>query len=297
MDRKRIEQRPPSANLPPMFERDGKSVLTGLSMGRRLPRYAVLAVRDPQAYNEDIADTIARQLTDVEEVSRKCMSTLLRGKFEGTELLVCSTGSGAADAEVLIMDLMHYAGVDTFVRCGCTGTQQVGVEVGDIVIASGAVRDDGLTRDYIEPQYPAAADGEVLLALTEAAQRQGHTHHVGLLRSNDSIYCGQGRPACGYLQHPQDNVVNYWANAGVLGLDRETSTLLTLPQLFGGRGGSVCVVTNSSVTRARGEPGDIEKAIRTVLGGIALLAGRDRQKEARGQAYWTPFCAEEGAGQ
>ena len=39
------------------------------------------------------------------------------------------------------------------------------------------------------------------------------------------------------------------------------------------------------------------EAIRTVLGGIALLAGRDRQKEARGQAYWTPFCAEEGAGQ
>ena len=192
------------------------------------------------------------------------------------------------------MDLMYYAGVDTFVRCGCTGTQQVGVEVGDIVIASGAVRDDGLTKDYIQPQYPAVADSELLLALTEAAQRQEYSHHVGLLRSNDSIYCGQGRPACGYLQHPQDNIVNYWANAGVLGLDRETSTVLTLPQLFGGRGGSVCVVTNSSVTRARGAAEDIEKAIHTVLYGISLLSGRDRQKQARGQEVWTPFCAGEG---
>lgn len=293
MNREQISRRPASANLPPMFERDGKSVLTGLSMGQRLPRYAVLAVRDPQAYNEDIADTIARQLTGVEEISRKCMSTLLRGTFGGTDILICSTGSGAADAEVLIMDLMHYAGVDTFVRCGCTGTQQVGVEVGDIVITSGAVRDDGLTRDYVQPQYPAAANGEVLLALTEAAQRQGYAHHVGIIRSNDSIYCGQGRPACGYLQHPQDNIVNYWANAGVLGLDRETSTVLTLPQLFGGRGGSVCVVTNSSVTRDRGAAGDIDMAIRTVLQGIALLSKRDQQKRARDQEVWTPFCAEE----
>ena len=292
MDREKIKQRPASADLPPMFERDGKSVLTGLTIGQKLPRYAILAVRDPQAGREDIADTIAAHLSDVHEISRKSMSTLLCGTVNGVEVLVCSTGSGAADAEVLIMDLMHYADVDTFIRCGCTGTQQIGVEVGSLIIASGAVRDDGLTRDYVAPQFPALADQEVLMALAESAQRQAYRFQIGIIRSNDSIYCGQGRPACGYLQHPQDNIVHYWANAGVLGLDRETSTVLTLPQLFGKRGGSVCVVTNSSLTSQRSAAEDINTAIATILNGIVLLARRDQQKQKCNQEIWTPFCGE-----
>ena len=130
------------------------------------------------------------------------------------------------------------------------------------------------------------------MALVEAAQRNGYSHHVGIMRSNDSIYCGQGRPACGYLQHPQDNIVHYWANAGILGLDRETSTVLTLPQLFGKRGGSVCVVTNSSLTSARSSAEAINDAILTILHAIDLLARRDREKEELHQEMWTPFCAE-----
>lgn len=292
MDREKIKQRPLSADMPPMFEQNGRSVLTGLTIGQKLPKYAILAVRDPQAGKEDIADTIAAHLTDVQEISRKSMSTLLCGKIDGTQVLVCSTGSGAADAEVLIMDLMHYAGVDTFIRCGCTGTQQIGVDVGSIIIASGAVRDDGLTRDYVAPQFPATADPEVLMALVESAQRSGYDYHIGIIRSNDSIYCGQGRPACGYLQYPQDNIVHYWANAGVLGLDRETSTVLTLPLLFGKRGGSVCVVTNSSVTSERSAAEDINTAISTILKAVALLAQRDDEKQKHHQQVWTPFCKE-----
>lgn len=139
-----------------------------------------------------------------------------------------------------MVDLMQYGGVDTFLRIGTSGTQRPDLNVGDIVITSGAVRDEGLTKEYIDACYPAIASYELMLPMIESAQARSLRYHVGITRSNDAIYCGQGRPVMGYL--PNEGVVEHWVNAGVLNVERETAAILTLAQLFHARGGSICTV-------------------------------------------------------
>ena len=50
---------------PPLFEVNGKAVLTGLTKGEKLTRYAILAVRDPLGFEKDAADVIADSMSDV----------------------------------------------------------------------------------------------------------------------------------------------------------------------------------------------------------------------------------------
>ena len=273
---------------PPLFEKDGAAVLTGLKKGERIGRYAILAVRDPLGFADDPADVVAAKLENVRTVCRNPMYTTVAGQYKGADIIVCSSGSGGPDAEIALMDLMQYGGCDTFIRLGTSGTQREDLHVGDIVISAGAVRDEGLTKEYVAPQYPALSSYEVVLPMIEAAQAGGLRYHVGITRSNDSIYCGQGRAVMGYLPHNQEPVVEYWVNAGILNVERETAAILTLPQLFGARAGAVNTICNSSVTQKVGVEQGVDGAIRVCLEGLAILARRDRAKEAAGQKYWTP---------
>lgn len=273
---------------PPLFIENGRTILTNLKSGSSKARYAILAVRDPLGFSDDPCDVVAKYMTDVREITRNPMYTLVQGTYKGAEIIVSSMGSGGPDAEIAILDLMQCSSCDTFIRLGTSGTQREDLSVGDIVISSGAVRDEGLTKEYIAPQYPAMSSYEVMLPMIEAAQNAKLRYHVGITRSNDSIYCGQGRAVMGYLPYHQEPVVEYWVNAGVLNVERETAAILTLSQLFGARAGAVNTICNSSVTKKVGVSQGISDAILVTLEGLALLAKRDGEKEEAGQKYWTP---------
>lgn len=278
------------AARPPMFVSGGSSVLTGLKLERtKIGRYVILAVRDPLGFAGDAADEIASELSDVTEVTRNGMFTILTGTYKGTLITVCSTGSGAPETELAMVDLLQYGGADTFLRVGTSGTQQPHVAVGDLIITSGAVRDEGASKEYVGEQFPAVASYELLISLVEAAQRAGARFHVGITRSNDSIYCGQGRPVKCYLQPPQTHVVEYWVRAGVLNVDRETSLILTLAQLFGCRGGSICTACNSSVSSTLSVGEGVTNAIHVALEGFSILANHDAAKKNACQQWWSPF--------
>ncbi len=273
---------------PPLFVKDDTTILTNLKKGEANARYAILAVRDPLGFHDDPADVVGAYMEDVHEISRNPMYTVVSGRYKDAEIIVCSMGSGGPDAEIAILDLMQFSGCDTFIRLGTSGTQRDDLNVGDIVISSGAVRDEGLTKEYIAPQYPALSSYEVMLPMIEAAQKMGMRYHVGITRSNDSIYCGQGRAVMGYLPHTQEPVVEYWVNAGILNVERETAAILTLSELFGARGGAVNTICNSSVTKNVGVTQGVDDAIKVTLEGLALLARRDKAKEKAGLKYWVP---------
>lgn len=273
---------------PPLFEENGKAVLTGFKVGEKRTRYAIIAVHDPLGFRSEVADYIAGFMNNATDVTRNTMFTIVNAFYKDTEILIASTGSGAPETEIVLMDMMHYAGVDTFLRIGTSGTQRADVNVGDVIITSGAVRDEGLTKEYISSTYPAIANYELLVAMIESAEVLKLDYHVGITRSSDSIYCGQGRTANGYIPATQERTVEYWRNAGVLNVERETSAILTLPLLFGARGGAVNVACNSSVTQKVGVTQGIDDAIRVGLDGLAMLAKWDKLKEKAGKKWWYP---------
>lgn len=90
------------------------------------------------------------------------------GTLDGVKVSVTSTGIGGPSAAIAMEELVR-CGADTFVRIGTCGGMQPEVKSGDVVIATGAIRMEGTSREYAPIEFPAVADLCVTNALREAA--------------------------------------------------------------------------------------------------------------------------------
>lgn len=261
---------------PPLFEKNGNALMTGVSMNN-VARYVILVVRDPLGYKLDAAEEVASYLDNPKMVADTKMFITYTGTYKNTPVSICSTGSGAPDTELAISDFIRFTKADTFIRLGTSGTYRGDVNVGDLVIAEGAVRDEGTTKSYVKTIYPAVSDYWVTTALLTAAQELGYKYHLGITLSTDSIYCGQGRPLEGYYQEEHKSIPLYWKNAGVLNFERETSAILTLSRLLKRRGGALNVVVNNMETGILDPGAGAKESILTTLEGVHILEKFDRE--------------------
>lgn len=154
-----------------------------------------------------------------EKFSREYRS--LTGEYKGVRILAMSTGMGGTSTGIAVEELSRI-GVKAMIRIGSCGTLQPQVNVGDMIIVNGAVRDDGASQTYIDPTFPAVPDTGLMLACIQAAQENGFSYHVGIARSHDSFYTDVN-----------DEINAYWSAQGVLGCDMETAALFTIGHLRG----------------------------------------------------------------
>lgn len=270
---------------------DGRPALTGLDPSL-VGEYVVMTVRDPLcAYDGDPAEQIGQRLDNARAAGHTGMFSLWSGTFEGAPITVVSGGSGAPEAELAMHELLQFTNASTFLRIGGSGGMHPDVAPGDVVIARGVVRDDGMSAAYVPTSWPAASSPDLVLALVSAAERLGVRYHVGLTRSTDSDFVAGGRPGVGgYLQPWHLDVVESWARAGVLNGDRESSAVVTLATLFGRRGGSVCSVADNVATGATFEAGaGHDSAIEVGLRALALLHRMDEARRAADAQRWHPL--------
>jgi uridine phosphorylase len=274
---------------PPDFVEEGRTVLTGVTEGSVAP-YVLVAVRDPLGFDRDAAEVISDRFDNRRLVADTGMFVTYTGAYRGVPVTVCSTGSGAPDTEIAFAELAGAVsgGRPTFIRVGTSGSAAAGVDVGDLVITTAAVRSEGTTRAYVPPEYPAVASFEAVASLADAATAGGHRFHLGITRSTDSIYAGQGREILGFAPPGTAAMAGQWTDVGVLNYERETSLLLTLANVFGFRGGSVCSVVNSAVTGKLDSGAGVQAAIETALEAVVLMARRDRLAADAASAVWVP---------
>jgi uridine phosphorylase len=168
-----------------------------------------------------------------------------------TPVLVTSTGIGGPSASIAIDELAQI-GVTTFLRVGTTGAIQPHVNVGDVVITTGAVRLDGASTHYAPIEFPAVAHPDVVNAAIGAARALGVAARVGVSASCDTFYPGQERvdSFTGYVPRRFQGATEEWRQLHVLNYEMEAATLLTMTAAMGLRGGCVAGVV---VNRTRGE--------------------------------------------
>ncbi|HOA85411.1 MAG TPA: uridine phosphorylase [Bacillota bacterium] len=220
-------------------------------------------------------EKIAAYLEEPEHLGSNREFNIWRGRLSGERVLVCSTGIGGPSTAIAVEELAA-CGVHTFIRVGTCGGIALGVRTGDIVIASGAVRQDGTSREYAPIEFPAVPDTEVLIALREAADKLGYTSHTGVVQSKDSFY-GQHSP--GKMAVAGELLAKWeaWKKLGVLASEMEASTLFTVSSLLGVRAGAVFhVIWNqeraaSGLDKATDENHDTGLAIKTAVTAVGLL--------------------------
>lgn len=164
-------------------------------------------------------DVIAQCLENVEELTFNREYRSIVGTYKGMRVIGISTGMGGSSVAIAVEELKNI-GVHTMMRIGSAGALQKGIDLGDLVICEAAVRDDGASRCYIDPIYPAAPDYRLINHCVEAAKDLDYRYHVGVVLSHESFY---------YDEDQEDSIK--WSKKGVLATDFETAALYTVGRL------------------------------------------------------------------
>ncbi|AKH97972.1 nucleoside phosphorylase [Halanaeroarchaeum sulfurireducens] len=240
--------------------------------------------------NPERVERITQFWEDAEQRGEHREYRTVTGTYDDVPISVTSTGIGSPSAAIAVEELARI-GADTLVRVGSSGGIQPGMNVGDLVITSGAVRQEGTSDEYVREDYPAVADREVVSALVAAAERLGYEYHVGLTMSADSFYAGQGRPGFnGFEAAGSEGRLEALRSANVKNVEMEASAILTLANLYGLRAGAVCSVYANRITGEFRQEGD-ERAAEVASLAVSLLAAMDEKKRTAGVDHWHPGLA------
>jgi uridine phosphorylase len=150
--------------------------------------------------------------------------------------VVCATsGMGAPSASIVVNELAQ-VGITTIIRIGTSGSIQPHVHIGSVVIASAALCRHGAADDIAPPEYPAAADPFLTVALAHAAQADGVVHHVGVIASVDTFFEGQERTASSANPHLLRRLrgsMDEYVHLGILSYEMEAGTLFKMGGVYG----------------------------------------------------------------
>lgn len=172
-------------------------------------------------------DRIARFLEKPEFLGQNREFRAMRGWYQGVEILVLSTGIGGPSTAIAIEELCQI-GVNTLIRIGSCGALQSTLALGELIIAHGAVADDGTSKTYAPLSYPACASPQLTATLMTQAKKMHIPAACGLIRSHDSFYTDN-----------EAELEREWSARGVLAADMETAALMVVGGLRGLRTASI----------------------------------------------------------
>ena len=200
------------------------------------------------------------------------------GTLDGVKVSVTSTGIGGPSASIAMEELVR-CGADTFVRIGTCGGMQVPVKSGDVVVATGAIRMEGTSREYAPIEFPAVADLTVTNALVAAADAQGFDFHAGVVQCKDSFY-GQHEPEVKPVSYELLSKWEAWKRLGCLASEMESAALFVVASALKVRCGSCFVVVANQEREALGLDNpvvhDTDGAIRVAVEAIRNLIRVDQ---------------------
>ena len=227
---------------------------------------------------------IARYLDGAAHLRTNREYEIWNGTLLGEPVSVVSTGIGGPSAAIAMEELANL-GAHTFVRVGTCGGIALKVRSGDVVVATGAVRMEGTSREYAPLEWPAVPDLQVTCALTRAAEALGMSWHAGVVQCKDSFY-GQHSPGRMPVARELEQKWEAWKRLGVLASEMESAALFTVAACRGVRCGSVFHVIWNQEREAAGldqeESHDTDAAIRVGVEALKDLIARDRERPEGG---------------
>lgn len=250
----------------------GKQYHIGLKPGDLAP--TILLCGDPAR-----VEKAARHLRKTGPAIRHREYVTVTGTYQGVPVSVMATGMGPDNTEIAVVEIAQIVNSPTLIRIGSSGGLQKEMDLGDMVISTGAVRLENTTNFFVCEGYPAVAHYEVVQALITAAKNLKFPFHVGLTATAPGFYGAQGRTVPGFKPKDPD-IPKKLAEMNVKNLEMEASALFVLSTLAGFRAGAVCAIyanrhANRFIDEETMKKAE-EKCILTGLKAAAILARRKK---------------------
>lgn len=202
------------------------------------------------------------------------------GYLDGEKVSVTSTGIGGPSASIAMEELAK-CGADTFVRIGTCGGIDLDVMGGDVVVATGAIRMEGTSKEYAPIEFPAVANLDVVNALVSSCKELGYRYHTGVVQCKDAFY-GQHDPEIMPVSYELLNKWEAWKRLGTKASEMESAALFIVASHLGVRCGSTFLVMGNQERNALGMENpivhDTESAITVAVEAIRKLIKEDKQK-------------------
>ncbi len=207
------------------------------------------------------------------------------GTLLDTPVSVTSTGIGGPSAAIALEELVA-CGAKSFIRVGTCGGIDLKVRGGDVVIATGAIRMEGTSKEYAPIEFPAVSDWEVTSQLVKSASEQGIPYHTGVVQCKDAFY-GQHRPevmpTAGELMYKWQA----WKMLDALASEMESAALFIVASYLRVRIGTVLLVIANQEREKAGmenrQVHDMQRGINVAVGAIKRLIRRDIRNAEMGR--------------
>lgn len=249
-----------------VYSDDGKLYHIQVAPGE-VGRYVILP-GDPKR-----CKAIAKYFDDPILVADSREFVTYTGYLDGEKVSVTSTGIGGPSASIAMEELVQ-AGADTFVRVGTCGGMQTEIMGGDLVVATGAIRMEGTSKEYAPIEFPAVANLDVVNALVSSAKEQKAVFHTGIVECKDSFY-GQHSPETKPVSYELENKWEAWIRLGTLASEMESAALFTVASYLKVRCGSVFLVVANQERAKQGlsnpQAHDTDLAVRVGVGAVRKL--------------------------
>lgn len=253
------------------YSSDGEQYHIGLKAGD-VGKYVILP-GDPKRCKK-----IAEYFDNAELIADRREFVTYTGFLNGEKVSVTSTGIGGPSSAIAMEELVN-VGADTFIRVGTCGGMEVNVKGGDVVIATGAIRMEGTSKEYAPIEFPAVADLDITNALVSAAKNLNYEYHTGVVECKDSFY-GQHSPDRMPVSYELINKWEAWKRLGCLASEMESAALFIVASTLKVKTGSVFLtVANQEREKQNLENPvvhDTDTAIKTAIEALKILIANDK---------------------
>ncbi len=253
------------------YSQDGEQYHIGLKTGD-VGKYVILP-GDPKRCKK-----IAEYFDNAKLIADRREYTTYTGYLNGEKVSVTSTGIGGPSASIALEELVQI-GAEKFIRVGTCGGIDIDVKGGDLVIATGAVRMEGTSKEYAPIEFPAVADIEITNALIDACKKYNHTYHAGIVQCKDSFY-GQHCPEKSPVGYELTNKWEAWKRLGCKASEMESAALFVVGSALKVQVGSIFLtVANQEREKQNLENPiihDTDIAIKTAIEALKILIGKDK---------------------
>lgn len=184
------------------------------------------------------------------------------GKKDDVLISCTSTGIGPSPTAIGVEELIRI-GTKNIIRIGTCGPIQPFLKPGEVIIATGAIRGERATEEFISVDYPAMADFRVVRALIDACERLDVPYHKGLVRTHDAFYLESPWARGDYQARLQK-----WIDLDVLAVENESSAIFVIAGMQGVRSGTVLLSSYPIFEEHEEDPHLEENIKKLVLVGI-----------------------------
>lgn len=227
-------------------------------------------------------EKIAKYFDDPVYVTTNREFCTYSGTLLGEKVSVTSTGIGGPSTAIALQELVN-VGADTFIRVGTCGGMQPEVMTGDMVIATGAIRMEGTSKEYMPIEFPAVANYEIVTALINASKNLNYNYHVGIVECKDSFY-GQQTPEVMPVGYELVSKWKAWIAGGALASEMESAALFIISSFLRVRAGTICFALQNQERRGLGledkvtHESQVDPAIKAAIEAIKILIIQDRAR-------------------